>query len=45
MNIVRKFISYYKPHWKLFAVDMLCAFLVACCDLVYPMIAKDIINV
>ena len=24
---------------------MLCAFLVACCDLIYPMIAKDIINV
>ncbi|MBQ4577484.1 MAG: ABC transporter ATP-binding protein [Clostridia bacterium] len=43
--MVRTFISYYKPHWKLFAVDMLCAFLVACCDLVYPMIAKDIINV
>ena len=45
MKMVRTFISYYKPHWKLFAVDMLCAFLVACCDLVYPMIAKDIINV
>ena len=45
MNIVRKFISYYKPHWKLFAVDMTCAFLVACCDLIYPMIAKEIINV
>jgi len=45
MTMVRKFISYYKPHWKLFAVDMLCAFLVACCDLIYPMIAKEIINV
>ena len=45
MKMVRTFISYYKPHWKLFAIDMLCAFLVACCDLVYPMIAKDIINV
>ena len=23
MKMVRTFISYYKPHWKLFAVDML----------------------
>ena len=45
MSMVKKFISYYKPHWKLFAIDMLCAFLVACCDLVYPLIAQDIINV
>ena len=45
MSMVKAFISYYKPHWKLFSIDMLCAFLVACCDLVYPMIAKDIVNV
>ena len=45
MSMVKAFISYSKPHWKLFSIDMLCAFLVACCDLVYPMIAKDIVNV
>ncbi len=44
MSMVKTFLSYYKPHWKLFAVDMLCAFLVACCDLVYPLIAQDIIS-
>ena len=42
--MIRKFISYYKPHWKLFSVDMLCAFLVACGDLVYPVIAREIVN-
>lgn len=44
MQLIKKFISYYKPHRKLFSIDMICAFLVAVCDLFYPMIAKDIIN-
>ena len=42
--MIRKFIGYYKPHRKLFFIDMLCAFIVALCDLFYPVIAKDIIN-
>lgn len=44
MHLVKRFISYYKPHRKLFAIDMACAFIVAVCDLFYPMIAKNIIN-
>lgn len=42
--MLKEFISYYKPHRKLFAIDMICAFIVACCDLFYPLIAKNIIN-
>ncbi|MCQ2436269.1 MAG: ABC transporter ATP-binding protein/permease [Clostridia bacterium] len=42
--MIRRFISYYKPHKKLFFLDMVCAFIVAVCDLFYPMIARDIIN-
>lgn len=42
--MIRKFVSYYKPHKKLFILDMLCAFLVAICDLFYPMITRNIIN-
>ena len=41
----RKFASYYKPHVRLFVLDMTCAFIVALCDLFYPLIAKDIINI
>ena len=44
MSNLRKFISYYKPHRKLFIIDMVCAFIVAAADLFYPMIAKNIIN-
>lgn len=44
-RLIKKFISYYKPHRVLFFTDMFCAFIVALCDLFYPMIAKNIINV
>lgn len=42
--MILRFIKYYKPHLKLFIIDMICAVLVAACDLFYPVIAKDIIN-
>ncbi|MGN1001204.1 MAG: ABC transporter ATP-binding protein [Oscillospiraceae bacterium] len=35
------FLSYYKPHWKLFAVDMLCAVIASVIDLVFPFISKQ----
>jgi ATP-binding cassette subfamily B protein len=44
MSMLRHFISYYKPHRRLFCADMICAFIVAICDLFYPMIAKNMIN-
>ena len=43
-RMIRKFARFYKPHKKLFIIDMVCAFIVACCDLFYPVIAKNIIN-
>ena len=43
--MIKRFIAYYKPHRRLFILDMCCAFIVAACDLFYPVIARDIINV
>ena len=43
--MLKKFISYYRPHLKLFVIDMICAFLAALCDLFYPFIARNIINI
>lgn len=40
----KKFISYYKPYRKLFALDMSCAFLIAAIDLAFPLIARQFIN-
>ena len=42
--MIRRFVKYYKPHRKLFFLDMLCAFLVALADLFYPMITRSVIN-
>lgn len=42
--MIRKFISYYRPHWKLFLLDMACAFLIAALDLIFPMVTRDVIN-
>lgn len=42
--MLKKFISYYKPHTGLFIADMIAAVLLAVCNLVYPYIAKEMIN-
>ena len=38
------FLSFFKPHRKLFALDMLCAFAVAAVDLLYPLISRKAMN-
>lgn len=42
--MVRRFISYYKPYKKLFFFDLLAAFTTAACDLVYPMMTRNLVN-
>jgi ATP-binding cassette subfamily B protein len=34
--MIRKFIAYYRPHLRLFILDMACAFMIAAIDLVFP---------
>ena len=43
--MLKKFASYYKPHWKLFLLDMVCALIVAVCNLVYPKVAGELTKV
>ncbi len=42
--MIKKFCKYYKPHMGLFIFDMFCSFLVAVCNLVYPVLTQNIIN-
>ncbi len=42
--MIKRFISYYKPHMGLFTLDMICAVIVALCNLYYPTLARRIIN-
>ena len=34
------FASYYKPHWKLFALDMACALVICVIDLTFPLVSR-----
>lgn len=35
------FLSYFKRHWKLFTLDILCAILVAAIDLTFPLVTRS----
>ncbi len=43
--MVREFARYYRPHWKLFILDITCAFLLAIADLVYPYMSRLFIDI
>ena len=43
--MIKRFIGYYKPYKLMFFIDMLAAMVIAVCNLYYPTLAKDIINV
>lgn len=42
--MIRRFIKYYAPHKRLFFADMVCALVLAVCDLVYPEITRKMLN-
>lgn len=42
--MIKKFFSYYKPHMRLFIIDLSCAFAVALCNLLYPFLTQKIIK-
>ena len=42
--ILKKFVSYYKPHRKIFVLDMFWAIAVALLDLLYPMITRKVMS-
>lgn len=43
-GLIRIFLSYFKPHRKLFALDMLCAMIVALIDLAFPLVSRSAMN-
>ncbi|KXZ39160.1 ATP-binding cassette, subfamily B [Alkalithermobacter thermoalcaliphilus JW-YL-7 = DSM 7308] len=42
--MIKKFIQYYKPHKHLFFIDFTCAFLISIMDLVFPTVARKILD-
>ena len=43
-GLLKRFVSYYKPHRKLFCMDMTASFLVALIGVVYPIITRTMLN-
>ena len=44
MQWIKRFFRYYKPHKKLFIIDLICSFTISVCNMFYPMIARQIMN-
>lgn len=44
MKKLKRFFHYYRPHKKLFLIDLICSFLISVCNMFYPMIARNIMN-
>ena len=42
--MLRRFISYYRPHIKLFGLDMLASLLIAALGMVYPIVTRRMLN-
>ncbi len=42
--MLKRFLSYYKPHKKIFILDMLASFLVAFLGVVYPIVTRKMLN-
>ena len=42
--MLRKFLSYYRPHMKLFISDMLASFLIAALGMIYPIVTNRMLN-
>ncbi|MDR0889307.1 MAG: ABC transporter ATP-binding protein/permease [Oscillospiraceae bacterium] len=41
---MRIFVSYFRPHWKLFLLDILCAVIVGVIDLAFPLVSRSAMN-
>ena len=43
-SVMRRFVSYFRPHWKLFTLDMACAVLIAVVDIIFPIVSREAMN-
>lgn len=41
---LRLFASYYRPHWKLFVLDLFCALMISLIDLAFPLVSRYALN-
>ena len=42
--MIKRFLHYYRPHWKLFSLDLGASLLVALTAIVYPIVTRTMLN-
>ena len=42
--MIKEFVQYYRPYKKLFILDMICAFSASMCNLLYPIMTRNIMD-
>ena len=42
--MLKRFVSYYKPHKKMLILDMLAALFISVIGMVYPIVTNDMLN-
>ncbi len=42
--MLKRFLSYYKPHKKMFILDMICSFFISLIGMVYPILTRTMLN-
>lgn len=42
--MIRRFVSYYKPHKRIFVMDMIASLLLSLCSMVYPLITRQMLS-
>lgn len=43
--MLKRFVGYYKPHMKLFVLDMLASLLISALGMIYPIVTRSMLNV
>jgi ATP-binding cassette subfamily B protein len=44
-DLIKRFVQYYRPHWRLFSLDLVCAFLMSLIDLLFPVLTRHATNI
>ena len=44
MKKLKRFFAYYRPHKRLFIIDLICSFTISMANMFYPMIAREMMK-
>ena len=42
--MLKRFVAYYKPHWKLLSLDLLASLMISVIGMIYPVVTNKMLN-